>query len=65
MFSPAQLFMKRTEELSQLACIALLSRLCLGPLKLQVNQMSGNRLELKHRGSCAEERSGSQRSIAH
>jgi hypothetical protein len=59
MFRPAQLFMERTEELSQLECIALISRLCLGTLKLQVNQMSGNRLELKRRGSCAEERGGS------
>ena len=39
--------------------IARVSRLCLSTLQLQVNQMSGNRLELKHRGSCAEEWGGS------
>ncbi len=45
--------------------IAHVSRLCLSTLKLQVNEMSSDRFELKRRGSRAEEWSGSQRSIAH
>ena len=45
--------------------MALVSRLCLGTLKLQVNQMSGDRFELNHWACRAEDGGGTQRSTAH
>jgi hypothetical protein len=44
---------------------ARVSKLCLSRLELQVNEMSSDRLELKHWGSRAEERGGRQRPIDH
>ena len=55
----------KRERLRSRECIALVSRLSLGTLKLQVNEMSSYRFELKRWGSRAEEWSGSQRSITH